>query len=177
VFGLQARSDKLISRDTLMRNLPMNVNVDQESRMIGIEELRDALGQGLAATAQSIPAMAQMGQDPLTVVQQIAQVIDDYRKGEPIEKAALAAFTPAEPPPGMSESEPALATAGAPGSAEGSAGQLPPGMEASGLPEGVAPGQASMGPGGRPDLAYLLAGLGANGKPNLSANVVKRRPI
>jgi hypothetical protein len=177
VFGLQARSDKLISRDTLMRNLPMNINVDQENSVIAIEELRDALGQGLAATAQSIPAMAQMGQDPLTVVTQIAQIITDFRKGEPIEDAALRAFTPPEPPPGTNPSEPALATAGAPGSEAGSGGLLPPGMEQSGLPEGVAPGQAAMGPGGRPSLQYLLAGMSAGGKPQMSANVVQRRPI
>jgi hypothetical protein len=176
VFGLQARSDKLISRDTLMRNLPMNVNVDQENAVIAIEELRDALGQGLAATAQSIPAMAQMGQDPLTVVTQIAQVIQDFRKGTPIEEAAIAAFTPPEPPPGMNPSEPAPATAGAPGSEPGSGG-LPPGMEASGLPEGVAPGQAAMGPGGRPDLSYILSGLSAGGQPQMTANVVRRRPV
>jgi hypothetical protein len=176
VFGLQARSDKLISRDTLMRNLPMNINVDQENSVIAIEELRDALGQGLAATAQSIPAMAQMGQDPLTVVTQIAQIITDFRKGEPIEDAALRAFTPPEPPPGSTPQEDALATASPPGSDAGSGG-LPPGMEQSGLPEGVAPGQAAMGPGGRPSLQYLLAGMSAGGKPQMSANVVQRRPI
>jgi len=177
VFGLQARSDKLISRDTLMRNLPMNVNVDQESRMVQIEEQRDALGQGLAALAQSLPAMAQMGQDPTIVLQQIASVIDDFRKGKPIEEAALTAFRPPEvEATGTNPLDPG-ATPGAPGSVPPSGGVLPPGMEPSGLPEGVAPGQAAMGPGGRPDLSYILSGLSASGAPQMSANVVRRRPI
>lgn len=49
-------------------------------------------------------------------------------------------------------------------------------MQASGLPFGVAAGQAEMGQGGRPDMQTLLASLGAGGQPNLSAGVARKIP-
>jgi hypothetical protein len=42
---------------------------------------------------------------------------------------------------------------------------------------GVAPGQAGMPAGGRPDLQMLMASLGAGGEPNLSAGISRRMPI
>lgn len=42
---------------------------------------------------------------------------------------------------------------------------------------GVAPGQAGMGAGGRPDLQTLMASLGAGGEPNLTAGVTRRLPV
>ena len=68
----------------------------------------------------------------------------------------------------------------------GSPGEAPPGgagqdlegiSEATGLLRGVAPGQAGMSPGGRPDLQMLMASLGARGEPNLTAGVSRRLPI
>jgi hypothetical protein len=65
-------------------------------------------------------------------------------------------------------------------------GEAPPGGgganlegigEGTGLMRGVAPGQAGMGAGGRPDLQMLMASLGAGGEPNLSAGVSRRLPI
>jgi hypothetical protein len=41
----------------------------------------------------------------------------------------------------------------------------------------VAPGQSAMGPGGRPDVANLLAGLTGSGQPNLQANIQRRQPV
>jgi len=174
VFGLQARSDKRISRQTLRKQMPWDINIDDEERMIGQEELRDALGQMLAGMAQAIPMMAQQGIDPLEPTRQIAEVIKAFRKGTPIEDAVVEAFTPPEPPPGM---EPDPATSGAPGSEAGSGEGLPPGMQPSGLLDGVAAGQAGLPPGGRPAMQQLLAGLTGGGKPNLQANVAQRRPI
>ena len=51
------------------------------------------------------------------------------------------------------------------------------GIDAMGRVRGVAPGQAGLPPGGRPDLNFLLAGLSARGEPNLSASVSRRVPI
>ena len=66
----------------------------------------------------------------------------------------------------------------------GAPGEAPPGgadlegiNEATGLLRGVAPGQAGMGAGGRPDLQMLMANLGADGNPNLTAGVSRRLPI
>ena len=68
----------------------------------------------------------------------------------------------------------------------GAPGEAPPGSsgtdleginEATGLLRGVAPGQAGMGAGGRPDLQMLMASLGSNGQPNMTAGVSRRLPI
>jgi hypothetical protein len=47
VFGLQARGDKLISRDFLRRQMPWELNVTMEEEKVEIEELRDALIQAM----------------------------------------------------------------------------------------------------------------------------------
>jgi len=64
VFGLQARGDKLISRDFLRRQMPFSLNASEEEQQVDIEELRDALKQAVAGYAQAIPILAQNGQDP-----------------------------------------------------------------------------------------------------------------
>jgi hypothetical protein len=47
---------------------------------------------------------------------------------------------------------------------------------ATGLPGSTAPGQAQMGPGGKPDLQTMLASLSSSGRPNLSASVKRSVP-
>lgn len=177
VFGLQARGDKLISRDFLRRQMPWELDVTLEEQRVDIEELRDYLMQGIAGTVQAMPIMVQQGADPTKLIQATAKMIDLRRKGKSIEEACEEAFEP-EQPPAPEEAGPGeapLPGAGGPPS-DAAGGQLPPGMGASGLMSGVAPGQAGMAPGGRPSLQYLLAGMTGSGQPNLQANVVKRIP-
>jgi hypothetical protein len=45
-----------------------------------------------------------------------------------------------------------------------------------GLAPTVVPGQAGMGPGGRPAMQQLLAGLSSRGTPNLAASVARMIP-
>ena len=45
-----------------------------------------------------------------------------------------------------------------------------------GAPGGIAPGQAQMGAGGKPDLMSMLAGLTSAGKPSLSTSVKRSVP-
>jgi hypothetical protein len=141
IFGLQARSDKLISRDFLRRNLPFNVNVTQEEQRIDIEEMRDALRSSVAQAAIAIPQMASQGQDPTSIVKSIAAVVTGRQKGESLESVVMKAFTP-EPQPqvpaaGMAPEQPQMG------------------------PPGTAPVAApAAGPSGQPDLQQLLAAIG-----------------
>ena len=173
VFGLQARGDQLISRDFLRRQMPWEINISQEEEKIEIEKLRDSLVAAMASYAQAIPSLVTQGQDAGEILSRIAAVIKGRQQGDPIEQVIAEAFTPqalpsAEAvPPGQEQPVP------------GSAGQVPSGG-ASGLStvtggqRGVVPGQ--VGPGGRPPIQYLLAGLTGQGKPTLSSSVTRMVP-
>lgn len=172
VFLLQLRGDQDISRDFLQRQLPMDIDVTSMQARIDIEQVEDALKQGLFSMLASSGVMAQQGMDPTQIMRQAAAVIEAREKGTAMHQAVLDAFekppapTPAALPPGGGAAGP-----GTPG------GELAPGMNpASGLPNGVAPGQAQQGPGGRPDLQTLLAGLTSSGKPNLASSVRRSVP-
>ena len=185
VFGLQARGDKLISRDFLRRQMPWEMNVTMEEEKVEVEQLRDALMQAVAGYAQALPAMVEQGQDPSKVLAAMASIIDGRQKGEQIEAVVAAAFAPA-PAPEVSPEVAAAGEAQAPGQVPtgeptqpGQPGQeqLPPGLSPTGRLQGVAPGQQGMAPGGRPSLQTLLAGLSSSGQPELSAGVLRRTPV
>jgi hypothetical protein len=146
---LQMRSDKLVSRDYVRREIPMDLNVSQEEQRVDIEEMRDALRVSVAQYAQAIPALAAQGQDPSLIVTRIAEVIKGRQKGLSLESIVEKAFAPEPPPemppmaPGMEQQLPAAGAATAPAS------QQPPQEQA-----GMAPAA-----GQKPDIATLLAGL------------------
>jgi hypothetical protein len=181
VFGLQARGDRLISRDFLRRQMPFALNANEEEQRVDIEEMRDALKQAVAGYAQAIPVLAQNGQDPGDILSRLSQIIIGRQKGRAIEDVISEAFAPEEEPEpgveaeGMSPEEEMMA--GAPGELPpGEGGEGLEGLSSSGLMRGVAPGQAGMAAGGRPDLQMLLAGIGRGGEANLQANVSRRIP-
>jgi hypothetical protein len=155
VFGLQARGDKLISRDYLRRQMPWEMNITFEEQRIEVEELREALLQATASYAQALPTLAAQGQDPTRVINALAQAIKDRQGGAEIEEAVANAFA--------SQVSPAVA---APGEA-----QAPGQMAPAGGPMAPAPQQ-----GGGSSLQNLLAGLSSSGQANLSANVARRQP-
>jgi hypothetical protein len=179
VFGLQARGDRLISQDWLRRSLPFSLNATEEEQKLDIEDMRQALRQAVSGYAQAIPVLAQNGQDPGEILTRLAVIIEGRQKGKPIEEVIAEAFAPQEPPPGMVEPADVGASPvpGAPGEAPMPGGESMEGIDAFGRPRGVAPGQAGLPPGGRPDLNFLLAGLSSTGQPNLSASVSRRVPI
>ena len=181
VFGLQARGDRLISRDFLRRQMPFALNASEEEQRVDIEEMRDALKQAVAGYSQAIPVLAQAGQDPGEILSRLSEIILGRQKGRPIEEVVSEAFAPEEmpTPPGVeSLGEEAAGMVGAPGEAPpGGGGEDLEGLSSSGLVRGVAQGQAGMAPGGRPDLQMLMASLGRGGEPNLSAGVSRRLPI
>ena len=147
---LQMRSDKLVSRDYVRRELPIEINVSQEEQKVDIEEMRDALRVAVAQYAQTIPLAAQSGQDPSQIITRIAEVIKGRQKGKQIETIVEEAFAP-EPQPQM----PAMASGmmnPAAGAAPASASQPTP--EQTG---GMAPAAGSPA---KPDIASLLASIG-----------------
>ena len=174
VFGLQARGDKLISRDFLRRQMPFSFNATQEEEKVDTEELRDAMKQAIASYAQAIPALASQGQDPSDILYKLSYVIDARQKGEPIEVAVQGAFKPQNPQPGAVTPESVSPEMMAAGAVPPGEGQLPEGLSASGRMVGVAPGQIA--PGGRPDVQSLLASLTQRGEPNLQASLIRRLP-
>jgi hypothetical protein len=179
VFGLQARGDRLISQDWLRRSLPFSLNATEEEQKLDIEDMRQALRQAVAGYAQAIPVLAQAGQDPGEILTRLAVIIEGRQKGKPIEEVIAEAFAPPEPPPDMVDPmvDAASPVPGDPMQGPMSGGESLEGIDATGRLRGVAPGQAGMPPGGRPDLNFLLAGLSARGEPNLSASVSRRVPV
>lgn len=173
VLLLQLRGDGDISRNTMRKQLPFDIDVDSEQRELDVQEAEDALKQGLFAFAQALGPMAQAGMDPQVPILALASVIDARQKGTSLADAVKAAFTPPEPPPG----QPGV-PGEAPGPAEGGAGPggSLPGVDATGLMPGVAPGQAGMAPGGLPTVQDIIAGIRPNGSPAMSASVRRRLP-
>lgn len=97
VFLLQARADALIDRDTVQRMLPFEVDVEQLQRRVDIEQIEDALKQGLYALLAAAPSMPPgQGVDPVTALTQAAEVIKARERGVPIHTAILDAFKPDE---------------------------------------------------------------------------------
>jgi len=160
VFGLQARGDKLISRDFLRRQMPWEMNVTMEEEKVEVEALRDALMQAVGSYAQAIPSLAAQGQDPSKAINAIAAAIKGRMAGDNIEDVIAQAFAP--------EVSPEVAAAG---EAE-APGQAPTGEPTA--PQGMP--QAPQGQGGS-QLQSLLAGLSSSGSPQLAASVSRRQPV
>lgn len=161
VFLLQLRADQAIDRDTMQRMLPFDVDVDQLQRRIDIEQMNDALKQGMFALLANAPAMGMQGMgDPLKVLTQAASVIKDRENGKPFHLAVLEAF---EPDPEEQPADPMQAMLQAMGGGGGGQPQQP--------------GDNSyMGAGAAPDIAQVLAGLTPGGNSNLQFNVSRRLP-
>lgn len=154
VFGLQARGDKLISRDYLRRQMPWEMNITYEEQRIEVEELRDALMQGVLALSQAIPTLALQGQDPTKIVTTLAKAIKGRQEGLEIEEVLTEAFQQEVSP----QPQPEQQMPGQP-PAQGGMPQMPQGQQ------------------GGSQLQNLLAGLSSSGNANLTANVARKQPV
>jgi hypothetical protein len=150
IFSLQALGADLVSKDFIRRELPWSVNVTLEEQRIEIEKMRDNLSAAITASAQAIPAMAAQGQDPSKLIQNIADVIERRRKGDSIEAAALAVFTPPAVP--EQPTQPEMVPPGSQGPVE----QAPPSPATPGQPSGGTPQQPQV----PQDLQGILSQLG-----------------
>jgi hypothetical protein len=124
IFMLQALGGGLISKDMAMRELPFTVNVTQELEKIEIENMRSGLLSALTASAQAIPQMVAQGQDASEIVRNIAAVIKARQKGQSLEDAIEATFTPQQQVP----------PAGAPSNMVEQPSPAPEGVPAGGAP-------------------------------------------
>lgn len=170
---LQFRNDDLISRDSVRKKLPWNIDSDVEQRLIDQQRLNDSIIAGVAAYSQSAGILLQQGMSPDQVFTPLVKLIQAREAGKNLAEAALEAFTPpeVEGAPAAELGEPPM-----PGMPEGMGPGGPPNMAPSGLLRGVAPGQAGMPPGGLPTIMNLAAGLrGDQGSPQMSSTVLRRR--
>ena len=142
---LQMRSDKLVSRDYVRREIPMELNVTQEEQRVDIEEMRDSLRVAISQYALSIPQLASQGQDPTQAISRIAGVIEGRQKGLQLETVIAKAFAPEPQPEAPQQQVPVAGAAPAPAS------QPTPNQQSGAAP---AAGQA------KPDIAQLLASIG-----------------
>ena len=159
IFMLQALGGKLISKDMAMRELPFTVNVTQELEKIEIEDMRTALLSGITAMAQAIPAMATQGQDPSVMVNKIAAVIKARQKGQALEDAIEATFTPQQQVP----------PAGAPNPTVEQTSPAPLGGPVGGSPSPIPQQQQGE------DVMSLISGLTGTGRGTASVRSVRRR--
>lgn len=158
VWGLQGLGAGLFSKSFLRRNLPVNMNVAEEEKVIDVERLRDALLMSMEGYAQSLPQLAASGQSPDQVIQVLAELIGQRKKGVPIEDAVEKAFQPPEAPPAPPGMDPA------------SAGLPPEAQALMGGASGGAPG------GGMPPMQQLLASLGSSGSSSMSSRMMRSVP-
>lgn len=161
VFGLQARGDKLISRDFMQRAMPWDINVTLENQQIEVEQMRDAALGMIGGLAGALPELILQGQDPTKILTGLGTMIKGRQDGKQIEDLLQVAFAP-EPP----------AAQGPPG-VEPAAGQAP----TMGGPAGptAPPGASSQGP--PPAMEDLLAGMNASGKPAVSASLHRKTRV
>ena len=159
VWGLQALGAGLLSKSFLRRNLPISLDVVEEEQVMDVENLRDTLMTSISAYAQAIPEMAAQGQDASAPVRAIATLINERKKGTPVEKAAEMIFP--EPAPEPEPAAPAM---------PGMPGEMPPGM----APPGGAPSFDTPPPAG---MQQLLSQLSGTGQPSTSIRTVSQRPV
>lgn len=153
---LQLRSDQLVSRDFVQRQLPMEIDVVQMQQQVDTEQFEDAMKAGIQQTMQSIGSLVLQGQDPMELLTKLAKVMELREKGKPVHEAVLSAFKPPEAPPGAPQ--------GAPGQ--------PPQPGGGGAP-GAPPGPG----GGMPDMMQLLTSLKSGGQANMNVRTRRQVPI
>lgn len=167
VWSLQAMGAGLVSKQFVMTNLPVNLDVGEELKLLDVEALRTASMAAMQGYAASIPQMAAAGQDPVEAINRITAVIEDRKRGVAVEEAMTKAFTPPEPSPEeLAAQEAAMTQADSMAAAPGG-GPMPgmPGMQA------PAPPQAP------PSMSQLLTQLNGDGTPRTSVRQVRQALI
>lgn len=108
VYLLQLLAAGLYSKDTVLRQLPGNLNATEELAKVAVEQSRDALLASIQGLAQSVASLAANGAPPeavAAVVAQVATFTDELEKGGQIEEIAKKVFAPPEPEPQLPPEE------------------------------------------------------------------------
>lgn len=178
---LQLRGDNVISRDTFRRQLPFDIDVDQQKRDVLEQEIEDAAMQGLAAALQASGQMLAQGQtqEAITFWSAAVNLIQGIRKGRDLADLIDEVLVqPAQQQIAQQQEQQQAAIQAAAGQAGGQGapggGDALDGVAPNGLPSGVAPGQAALPPGGRPSILDLTAGFSGSGAPALNAGIRRR---
>lgn len=184
---LQLRGDSIIGRDTFRRQLPFDIDVDQQQRELDVQGLEEATMEGLKAGLQATGQMIAQGQQQTAVTfydaavklirgrrsgKDMADLIDEVLV-QPIQQQIQAAQQ------AQQAAQEAAMGGGAPGGApdagpDAAGADQIPGVAANGLPAGVAPGQAGLPPGGRPSIQDLTASFTSGGQPTMGAGIRRR---
>lgn len=178
VYLLQLMSGGLYSKDTVLRELPGNIDATQELAKVSVEASRDALLAAVQGLAQSVASLAANGAPPemiSDVVFKVAMFTDAMEKGDVIEEVAKRIFAPPEPAP----------EAAAPATADAAAASGAPPEDALAALMGGGGGGAPPGGGGPveaapPDPTGALSTFFGNlqgGGANLQASGKIKRPF
>lgn len=165
VFLLQLRADQAIDRDTMQRLLPFEVDVEQLQRRVDVEQLTDAMKQGIFGLLANAPIMGQQGIDPLQTMRRATQIARAREGGTPFLEAVEKAFEPTPEEMAAQQQQSPLDQL-----------QALAGGGGGGAPQQQAGDNSFMGAGAAPDIQMVLAGLTNGGNPNLQANVSRRIP-
>lgn len=168
VFALQLRGDRIVDRGSVRQQFAKAFGVDANTieRMVDIEEIDDALKQGVFQLAAAVgnPELAAMGVDPRKVVQQLSVIQKERAKGRPLSDAISKALEPTEEERQAAEQQQAAIQADPMAAAAQEMGGGGP------LPQGSPAGQATGG------LQQLLSRLTAGGQAQSSAGVSRMLP-
>lgn len=173
IYSLQGLQAGLFSKDLVRRELPFSMDIEDEERKILLEKMDDAAVQALLNYSQSIPMLAQQGQDPTAAIQSFAKAGEAIRKGKTMTEALEIAFKQPEPPKPTAE-ELALQEAQA---GMGLGGAVSPANALSGAGGGAPMGGMPAPQQGPPDIATLMASMGTDGRANMTARVTNNTVI
>jgi hypothetical protein len=167
VMLLQLRADGDIDRDTLRRQLPWEIDVEQMQRSMDVQAVRDAAVASVQGLLGMAGQMAVNGMDPTAILSGATAFIKGRQDGKAVEDLLGELFPAPAPPP---QPEPgSMEAAGA------EAGGGPAAAAAGGTAGAAAGGPPQPGQPGGPGVQDLIAAFrGGNGQPAMSASVRRR---
>lgn len=156
VMLLQLRADGDIDRDTLRRQLPWDIDVEQMQRSMDVQAVRDAAIGSVQQILGMAGQLAVQGMDPAPLLGAATKFIKGRQDGKAVEDLLADLFPAPESPPAE------------PGTGEAAA------AEAGGQPA-APPAEQPPGPGqpGGPGVQDLIAAM-RSGQPVMSASVRRR---
>jgi hypothetical protein len=165
VMLLQLRADGDIDRDTLRRQLPWDIDVEQMQRSMDVQAVRDAAVGSVQQMLGMAGQMALNGMDPTPLLTGARDFIRGRQDGKAVEDLIEKLFPPPPPPAAPEPGTPEAAAAEAGGSPAGATPTAPAGAQEQQQP---LPGQA-----GGPGIQDLVAAM-RGGTPAMSASVRRR---
>ena len=184
IMMLQARGDGLVDRDTVRRQLraAWGIDIEQAQRDLDVQEYEDGIKQGVLAALQVSGQMIAQGMDDKAMFffTLANDMIAGRQNGKPINEILMASMQAYQQQQqqaqqaAMAQQQQAAQAGGGDPSQPGGGGDM-----GTGLPPGVAQGQAGLTPGGMPTVQSLVTGFtgnASNPSATMGATVRKRLP-